>query len=448
VAATTKVIESREALEPAPASPTPRGRPLGQVESRFWVGIAGAVAVGATVRFVYLFHGAPRWPGGDGFGYYLDALRLADGLGYTSSLGDVGAQLAHHPPGWVTLLAGVTEAGWRSMWAFQVTGVVIGLALIVMAGLVGRRYAGGRVGVIAALVAAVYPGFWVLEPQILSEPLGLLLVGALMLVLADLWEGPTLWRAALAGAVTGAVGLVRSEQFVLLVIAVVPTLLLNRRLSTRRRLALTGAAILSALVVIAPWTIYNLGRFEEPVLLSTNIGGTVLAGNCPPTTYGGQLLGSYDTQCVRVLGLRARDRDRSQLQTAVLRQAITNMRDNIDRLPATVLARHGRLVGAFNPSQTVRIAADWLNSAAWPVWAWVASFWLVAPLAAYGGVVLRRSRTFMWPAVAPLVVVVMVVTIAYGEPRYHTPADLGLVVLAAVAIADLVRPIGALWSSR
>jgi hypothetical protein len=32
-----------------------------------------------------------------------------------------------------------------------------------------------------------------------------------------------------------------------------------------------------------------------------------------------------------------------------------------------------------------------------------------------------------------------VVTVAYGEPRYHTPADLGVVVLAAVALDRLAR---------
>ena len=40
---------------------------------------------------------------------------------------------------------------------------------------------------------------------------------------------------------------------------------------------------------------------------------------------------------------------------------------------------------------------------------------------------------------APLLVALLVVTVAYGEPRYHTPADLGIVVLAAVALDRLVR---------
>jgi hypothetical protein len=82
------------------------------------------------------------------------------------------------------------------------------LGVILLGGLVGRRYAGRRVGVVAAFLAAAYPGFWVLDVQILAEPLSLLLVGVLMLVLVDLWQRPTLGRAVLAGAISGAAALV------------------------------------------------------------------------------------------------------------------------------------------------------------------------------------------------------------------------------------------------
>jgi 4-amino-4-deoxy-L-arabinose transferase-like glycosyltransferase len=408
-------------------------------DAQFWLSVAFSVVLGGALRFAYLFHGAPVFVLGDGFAYYLEASRIADGLGYTSAIGDVGAELAHHPPGWVTLLAGVTEAGWRDMRAHQVTGLVIGLGVIMVAGLIGRRYAGRRVGVVAAFLAAAYPGFWVLEAQILSEPLGLLVAGLLILVLADLWERPTLARALLAGTLSGALALVRSEQLLLLVIGVAPILLLNPRVSFYRRFAWTGVATLTALVLIAPWSIHNLGRFEEPVLLSTNVGGTLLAGNCPPTTYGGELIGTYDVRCNRQLTGGMSGLDRSQREPEHRRVALENMRDNVDRLPATVLARYGRTLGVFRPAQTVGLAASWLGSATWPVWAWVTSFWLIAPFAAHGSVLLRRSRTFQWPLVAPLLITLLVVTIAYGEPRYHTPADLGIVVLAAVSLDRLTR---------
>jgi Dolichyl-phosphate-mannose-protein mannosyltransferase len=442
VVATGTTVESG-ALEPPPAAAPHAGFLRWNVRTRFWVGVAGAVVIGATVRFVYLFHAAPRFAGGDGFGFFLDSLRLADGLGYTGGLGNVGEETAHHPPAWLTVLAGVAEAGWRSMWAQQVTGLIIGLLLIVVAGLVGRRYAGRRVGMVAAFLAALYPGFWVLEPQILSEPLGLLVVGVLMLVLAGLWEQPTVGRAALAGAVAGLLALVRSEQLMLLVIAVVPILLLNHRLTTRRRLACTGVAVVAAAVVIAPWTIHNMGRFEEPVVLSSNVGSTLLAGNCPPTTYSGQFMGHYSLECIDRLSARLTGLDRSQRDIEFRRVAFANMWDNVGRLPEIVAARYGRVTAVFRPSQTVAFAAVWLNNSTWAVWAWVASFWLVVPLAAYGCVVLRRRGAFQWPLVAPAVIVALVAAVAYGEPRYHTPADLGLVVLAAVALDRLLRRVRA-----
>jgi 4-amino-4-deoxy-L-arabinose transferase-like glycosyltransferase len=418
-----------------------RWRPgLAGSDSRFWLGVGSAVASGAVIRLAYLFHGAPRSVWGDGFDYHLSAHRLADGLGYTAVFDDLPAEYAHHPPGWVTLLAGITELGGRSMWAHQVTGLVIGLGVILVVGLVGRRYAGRRVGTIAAFLAAAYPGFWVVDVQILSEPLGLLLLGVLTLVLADLWERPTLARSVLTGAVVGALALVRGEELALLVIAVAPILLLNRRLGFRQRLARAGVATLVAAVLLAPWAIHNLGRFEEPVVLSTNGGSTLLAGNCPPATYEGKLLGSYSITCNVGLHWKNPDLDASEMDIESRNLAFDNMRDNVDRLPATVLARYGRLLGVFRPAQTVDFVGGWLGSATWPVWAWVTSFWLLAPLAVYGSVLLRRSRRFQWPLVAPVVITVLVATVAFGDPRYHTMCDLGLVVLAAVAVDRLVRP--------
>jgi hypothetical protein len=83
--------------------------------------------------------------------------------------------------------------------------------------------------------------------------------------------------------------------------------------------------------------------------------------------------------------------------------------------------------------------ASWLNTETWPIWAWVASFWLVVLLAAYGSLLVRRSKRFQWPLVAPAAIALVVVTITAGDPRYHAPADLGFVVLAAVALDRLTR---------
>jgi hypothetical protein len=130
-------------------------------------------------------------------------------------------------------------------------------------------------------------------------------------------------------------------------------------------------------------------------------------------------------------------RDRSEGDIAARNAAVDNIIDDLDHMPATVLARYGRTLGVFKPSQTVDYAAGWFGSATWPVWAWATSFWLLLPLAGYGYIVLHRARPFPWPLVAPLVITLLVVTFAYGELRYHSPSGLGLVVLAAVGLERL-----------
>jgi hypothetical protein len=173
-------------------------------------------------------------------------------------------------------------------------------------------------------------------------------------------------------------------------------------------------------------------------VLSTNGGATLLAGNCPPRTYGGELLGSFDVRCNHQRARRNPGLDASEADAQARHIALDNTRDNVEQLPSTILARYGRTIGVFRPAQTVEIDANWFGSATWPVWAWVTSFWVLAPLATYGSVVLWRSRRFQWPLVAPAVIVLLVVTVAFGDPRYHTMADLGIVVLAAVAVDHLL----------
>ena len=400
--------------------------------------LGATLALAATVRVVYVLVDDRVQPGGDGFSYHFEAIRLADGLGYTSAFGDVGQPIAHHPPAWVTLLGIITWLGGRSLRAHQCVAVALGLGVVLLAGLIGRRYINTRVGLIAALGAALYPGFWLIETNVLSEPLALVLVGALTLLVADLRGGPTLLRSVVVGAICGLLGLTRPEQLALLGIVVVPLLLLARSLSVRQRILRIAAVAITCGLVIVPWTVYNASRFEEPVLLSTNGGVLLLIGNC---SYSGERLGFYDTSCFFREARQHRSYDRSQMDVLARSVAVDNARDNLDRLPVVVPARIGRMLALFRPGQTVGWVGDWMATGTWLIWAWVVSFWVLLAAAIVGWIVARRRRQFSWPLVAPLVVAVFTVAISYGEPRYHTPADLGVMVLAAVALERLlVRP--------
>ena len=377
--------------------------------------------------------------GGDGFLYHADALRLGDGLGYTSTLfTGIAEPIAHHPPGWVTVLGVVSWLGGRSVEAHQLVGVAIGLGVVVVAGLVGRRYFNPRAGVIAALIAAVYPGFWVIEGNMLAEPLGLLLVGLLTLMVFDLREKPTLGRSVAAGAMCGLVALARAEQVALLVIVVAPILIGARSLPGRQRALRLGAAALACMVVILPWTIYNSNRFEDPVLLSTNGGGLLLVGNCPPATYEGRYLGWYWRECSQEVVRQHQNLDRSQLDPINREEGVRNFLDNLEKMPVVIPARFGRLLAVFRPSQTVEYVSVWMTTDSRPIWAWVVSYWLLIPFAIGGTISARRSRKFLLPLLGPLIIVVLTVAVSYGEPRYHTPSDLGVVVLAGFGVERLL----------
>ncbi len=405
-------------------------------QHRFGWMLGAVVALGAAVRLTYVLTDHRALIGGDGFDYHASALRLADGLGYTQAFINIGAPIAHHPPGWVTFLGAVSWLGARSARDHQLVTAAIGLAVVALTGLVGRRYFNARVGLIAALIAALYPGFWLLEANMLSEPLALLFLGCFLLVVADLRDRPTPARCVLLGVISGLLALTRSEELALLVLVVAPVLLLARALPMRRRIAYLAVVAAVCGAVILPWTLYNTTRFREPFLLSTNDGPLLLIGNCPPTTYTGEKLGWYDSQCSNVLSRQHLGMDRSQLDPLNRDQAIRNMLDNPGRMPVVVPARFGRLIAAFRPSQTVGWVAQWMTTSTGWIWAWVVSFWVILALAVVGGIRAWRSGAFILPLLGPVIAMIGAVAIGYGEPRYHTLADLGIIVFAAVALTS------------
>lgn len=322
----------------------------GVAEQHFALLLGAAVALGAAIRFAYVLTDTRRLIGGDGLEYHFEALRFADGHPYTSMFVSAAAPTAYHPPGWVTLLGVISWLGGRSWLTHQLVGVVVGLGVVVLAGLVGRRYFSARVGFVAAVI-------------------------------------------------------------------------------------LCG-------LVISPWTISNSGRLKEPVILSTTGGGQLVAGNCPPFTYSGTYLGYYGGPCwLQAVSIHP-GLDASQVDSYNRGLAVRNIKANLDKLPVTVPARFGRLLAVFRPSQTVAFTAAWMTTDNRPIWAWVVSYWALLPLALVGAVHARRSRKLLLPLLAPLVVVDALVAISYGEPRYHTPADLGVVVLGAAGADRVLARLG------
>ena len=135
-------------------------------------------------------------PTGDAFYFHWQAALIANGSGWFISpsaflVHHTALQSAEHPPLWVLVLALADVIGIKSFLSQRLLSCLVGAAAVFVTGLAGREVAGKRAGLIAAVIAAVYPNYWVNNTTGLSETLLTLLVAAVVLVayefLAPTW---------------------------------------------------------------------------------------------------------------------------------------------------------------------------------------------------------------------------------------------------------------------
>jgi 4-amino-4-deoxy-L-arabinose transferase-like glycosyltransferase len=383
--------------------------------------LAAIAAGGLAVRLLYVLVLTPGLRGHGDSSYYHDlATRLADGAGFVDP--GNGTPTALHPPLFPLVLALFAKLGPDSYLAQRAVVCLLGAAAIVVVGLVGRRVAGERAGLIAAGIAAAAPVLIAADGAVMAETLLGLLVALCALVAYQLVDRPSIGRAALLGALIGLAALTRGEAILLLVFLALPVAL---RLPERRVATLAVAAAV-CLVVLAPWTIRNLSTFDKPVWLSTNEGNLVAGANCN-STYRGRDIGSWDLRCVPNGPLE----DESLAAARFRRAGLDYARDHAGRIPLVLLARLGR---TFELLQPIRQAEHAEGRAAGIEVAGAAVFLLLVPLGVYGTIVLRRRGTPLSPLLAPFGLAVAATLVGYGVPRFRHPADVALVVLAAVAL--------------
>jgi 4-amino-4-deoxy-L-arabinose transferase-like glycosyltransferase len=284
---------------------------------------------------------------------------------------------------------------------------------VVAVGLVARRVAGDRAGLIAAALAAFSPVLISADSAVMSETLLGLLVALWLLVAYRPGRG------VLLGVLIGLAALTRGEALLLLL--AVPFVC--------RRWRESVVALLACLVVLAPWTVRNLSTFDRPVPISTNEGGLIAGANCG-STYHGHDIGSWDIRCVP----HGPPEDESAASARARRAGLDYAGDHLGRVPLVVLARLGRTFELFQP---VRQAQQAEGRAAGIEGVGAIFFLLLVPLGAYGALLLRRRGVAPWPLLAPLGIAVAATLIGYGVPRFRHPFDVALTVLAAVALAQL-----------
>ncbi len=418
--------------------------------SRFHRALVGIAFGALVVRIAYVlverrdFH-----PQGDAFFYHATANLLADGKGFISPfVPHAHRPAAEHPPLYSMYLAIASLLGMRSVLAHLLWSCVLGTASVVSVGLVGRQVGGEATGVIAAVIAAIYPNMWAPDGMLQAETLAIFAAIVAVYVAYRYCERPTLQRYAGVGVAVGFGALARSELILLVPLLLVP---LAWR-APRDRLKWCAASIGMCLLVIAPWSIYNQTRFTHPVILSAQLGPLLSSANCDSTYYGG-LKGYFDIQCTTAVDERegvTPDDDESVEDSVNRRAALDYVRGHLSRLPYVESVRLLRINGLYRTDFYVHMDTLLEGRELWISRAALWSYWVLAVASIAGVMVYARARDRalpLFPLLAPIGVVIVTVLVTYASTRFRAEAEPVLCVLAALAFNRVTRPRGSVLRS-
>jgi 4-amino-4-deoxy-L-arabinose transferase-like glycosyltransferase len=396
--------------------------------------------VGLGIRLATVYGRPNRTPGGDpGYAHGVATLLVAgqgfiNPLAYTFHNQHHVIQTAGWPPLWTFVLTVPIFLGFHSFFAARIWACIIGAGAIVVGGLAGREIGGRRVGLIAALLLAVYPNIWMNDELASSEALSPLLVALILWTAYRLWKHPTKWGAAALGGSIGLATLCRDELGLLALFIALPLILILRSADWRRRLVLLSIAAVAAVVLVGPWVGYNFSRFQKPVYISDGLGPTLASANCG-VTYSGWAEGYWSYLCVKsVPNLNTSMFDESVDFAKTQEIGLKYIRAHEGELPRVTLARVGRGFGFFHPIQQVRF--DSLLETRPYHWALVGlgMYYGLLALSIGGTLVLRRRRVLVFPLWAVGLDVLSVFVLSFGQTRYRVTFEVSLVILAAVQL--------------
>ena len=212
------------------------------------------------------------------------SLRDGDGLRLPPDHAAGTAPRFDRAPGYPAFLAAIGARADTNAAPVRVKVVqaVIGAIVVWMLGAIALGAAGGRAGVVAAVISAGYPPLIWISSYVLSETLFMPIALGCVTLLHDARQRADAERAprgggamtVAAGLVAGAAILVRPGMLFFLPIAALWFL-------RRHRWSLALAFCVSAAVVVSPWTLRNMREHGRFVLVASEGGVTFWTGNHP-----------------------------------------------------------------------------------------------------------------------------------------------------------------------
>lgn len=405
-------------------------------DRRYRIAAAAVLAAALALRVAYVLHTPGYVPAHDDQAYD----RLALGVARTGAYPGIPYPTAYRPPaypyflGFVYWLAG---PGHARIWAARLVQAGTGTLLVGLLGLTARRLFGRAEALATMLVAALYVPFIAVGAGLFAETQSTVLeVSVVLAALSWRQWGGIRWAVA-TGVLIGLLTLTRSNAFVV-GIAVVAGMVWNWRV---RAAAVT---VLSAAVVVAPWTVRNALVMHSFIPVSDEEGGT-LAGTYNPVSAHDRAAPAYWHLLAQI---PAYSRDvrplltgpEPALQSRLLHLALSYIGAH-PLYPFTVaLWNTLRLAGLTGMAQARYDAG--LAGIGSPSVAEVGvyCFWVVAALAAAGVAVRgirRRVPGFVWLVAGLLFLSVILVN---GEaPRLRIPIDPFVILVAGAALTWLIR---------
>ena len=245
---------------------------------RFWRWLAGAALLALAVRIAYLLElqGSPLLSGlmGDSRQYDAWAQRIAGGEW-------VGTQVFYQAPLYPYFLAVVYTLFGHDVGLVRLIQAVLGAASCALLGLAGRRFFSDRVGVMAALLLAVYPSAFFFDGLIQKSSLDVFLVTLMLALLGEFgarrgWP----WLAAL-GVATAAFVLNRENARVLIPVIGAWLWLAFPDVAARRRAGGIAVFAAASLAVLLPVGFRNYRVGGEFLVSTSQSGPNFYIGNNP-----------------------------------------------------------------------------------------------------------------------------------------------------------------------
>jgi hypothetical protein len=375
--------------------------------------------------------------------YELHAQSIAVGDGYSRHVA-YGRPTAFRPPGYPYFLAGVyrmagverAEAS-RRIHVARVAQAFVGAAVVALIGVLATLLWGPGTGLIATALAAVYVPLILIGGAVMSEPLfDVAMLAALIAAVLYRRSAHRFRYAVLSGVLLGLAILTRANAIILL--APLAFAVWDRPRRAWRSLGPPAALVAAALATVTPWTIRNAEELHAFVPVSTQLGSSLAgtyndAARTDPENPGAwrsikhvpeyaSLWRQVRTTPEATLDRRLRSAALSYIADHPLYVAQVGFSNTLRMLDLDG-RRRWRATAA-----TVSVEHDWADAGA-------VCFWAFAALAIAGAATSRARRAPPWLWAVPALLFLSVVFLAVETPRYRTPLDPFVILLAAVALS-------------